>query len=88
MIKLMVPAGVAVFAALAASNPHEDSHARALIDHARQKCGGTLAGALCGSVAALATRGVSYEDHLFYSTARLGPVETMGALGQVVVVSE
>jgi|AGTN01.1.fsa_nt_gi hypothetical protein len=88
MIKLMVPAGVAVFGVLAATNPHEDRHARAMIEHARQGCGGEVARALCGGATALATLGVSYEDHLLYSTARLGSVETLGVLGQVLVVGE
>lgn len=90
MIKVMVPAGVAVLGVLAATNPHEDGHARALVERAKQHCSesGQVGRALCGGATALATMGLDYNDHLLYSTARLGDVETVGALGQVVVVRE
>lgn len=90
MIKVMVPAGVAVLGVLAATNPHEDGHVRALVERAKQHCadGGQVGRTLCGGATALATLGLRYDDHLLYSTARLGEVETVGALGQVIVVRE
>lgn len=90
MIKVMVPAGLAILAVLAATNPHEDGHARALVERAKQHCsdGGQVGSALCGGAAAVATLGMAYDDHLLYSTARLGDVETIGALGQVMVIRE
>lgn len=82
MIKLMVPA-VAVFAALAATNPHQDAHARQMVAFARQTCG-----LLCGGAVALASPAVEYNDHLLFSTAQLGDTQTLGVLGKVLVVKE
>ncbi|HTH18242.1 MAG TPA: hypothetical protein VL974_16410 [Magnetospirillum sp.] len=90
MLKVIVPAGaVLIVAGLAATNPHEDAHARALVQNARKTCGDVaIAKALCGGAVALASVGLRYEDHLFYSTARLGDVHTLGVAGQVMVLSE
>lgn len=82
MIKIMVPT-MAVLVALAATNPREDAHARQMVVSARQHCG-----LLCGGVVALASPAVEYDDHLLFSTARLGDTQTVGALGRVVVVTE
>lgn len=81
---------LALFAALAASNPREDHHARRLVEHAGQHCGraGDLGRLMCGGMATLATAGMEYRDHVVFSTARLGSVETLGVLGQVLVVTE
>lgn len=89
MIKVMVPAAIALLAALAATNPREDAHARAMVEHAKQRCGDAeIARLLCGGATALASLGVVYDDHLLYSTARLGDTETVGVMGRVVLVSE
>lgn len=85
MLKLMVPAAAVVLAVLAATNPREEAHARAMVQHARQACGDGVR-LLCGGLASLATLAIDYDDHLLYSTARVGEVETIGVLGQVVVV--
>lgn len=90
MLKVMVPAGAAVMlAALAATNPDQTAHTRALVDHAKQSCGSNLlVKEVCGGFAGLAGLGLSYDDHLFYSTAHVGEIETVGVLGRVMVVSE
>lgn len=81
---------LALFAALAASNPKEDDHARRIVDHARQGCerAGDLGKLMCGGVAVLATTGMEYADHMVFSTARLGDTETLGVLGRVMVVRD
>ncbi len=90
MLKIMVPAGAAAFLlALAATNPSEDAHTRAMVEHARGTCGDAqLVKGLCGGIASLAA-GLSlhYEDHLLYSTAELGDIRTLGLLGRVMVIS-
>lgn len=90
MIKLVGLAALILFAAMAATNPHEDGHARAMVERAEQSCtgGGEIGSALCGGAASLATMGIHYEDHLIYSTARLGGVETFGMLGQVFIINK
>jgi hypothetical protein len=89
MIKLMAPAAVGVLAVLAATNPHEDAHARAMVNHSQQGCGdNAMARLMCGGATALASLGVVYDDYLLFSIARLGRTETVGVLGQVVVVSD
>lgn len=90
MIKVAVPSAVAAMVvAMAATNPHEDAHARAIIAHSQQNCGDNkLSRLLCGGATALASLGLVYDDHLLFSTARLGHTETVGALGQVFVVKE
>lgn len=89
MIKLMVPAAAGVLAVLAATNPREDAHARAMVSHSQKTCGDNqMARLLCGGATALASLGVAYDDHLLFSTARLGKTETVGVLGQVVVIRE
>ncbi|MBC7907987.1 MAG: hypothetical protein H7Y60_14750 [Rhodospirillaceae bacterium] len=89
MIKLMVPAAAGVLAMLAATNPHEDAHARAMVSNSQQGCGdNAMTRLLCGGATALASLGVVYDDYLLFSTARLGQTKTVGALGQVVVIKE
>ncbi|MBC7952256.1 MAG: hypothetical protein H7Z12_10630 [Rhodospirillaceae bacterium] len=89
MIKLMVPAAAGVMAVLAATNPHEDAHARAMVSHSQKGCGdNAMARLMCGGATALASLGVAYDDYLLFSTARLGHTETVGVLGQVVVIKE
>jgi hypothetical protein len=89
MLKLMVPAAAGMLAVMAATNPREDDHARAMVSHAQAGCGSSkLSQLLCGGATALASLGVAYNDHLLYSTARLGNTETVGAFGQVFVVKE
>ncbi|MEW5729724.1 MAG: hypothetical protein AB1918_17980 [Pseudomonadota bacterium] len=82
--------GLALFAALAASNPREEHHARRMVERASQDCGraGDLGRLMCGGMASLATAGMEYRDHVVFSTARLGSVETLGVLGRVLVVAE
>ncbi len=82
--------GLALFAVLAASNPREDHHVRRLVEVARQDCdgGGDLGRLACGGLARLAAAGMDYQDHVLYSTARLGATETVGVLGQVLVVAD
>lgn len=78
---------LSAFALLAATNPHEDQHARALIEHARQGCADNALGKLlCGGMAALAAPSIGYGDHLVFSTASLGQSESIGFLGRVFVM--
>jgi hypothetical protein len=80
---------LALLAVLAATNPDEPAHARAVVAHAKDACADNGAvRALCGGLASLATLAVAYDDHVLYSTARIGEVKTVGALGRVVVLSE
>lgn len=90
MLKVALPTGLAaVLAVLAASNPSETAHTRALVDHAKRNClDNRVVREMCGGFASLAGLALTYDDHLFYSTAHVGNVETVGALGRVVVVSE
>jgi hypothetical protein len=89
MIKVLVPAVLALLAVMAATNPDEPAHARAMISHAKGACTDNgMVRALCGGLASLATLAVAYDDHLLFSTARIGDMKTIGALGRVVVVSE
>lgn len=90
MIKVIVAvAAVAVLAVLAATNPDETAHTRAMVAHAKQTCWDTrMAKVVCGGAVSLASLALSYDDHLLYSTAHLGHVETLGLLGRVTVVSE
>lgn len=88
MIKT-VALGLAAFAALAATNPRQNAHAKVMIAHADKICGGeTMGRFLCGGLTALASAGIEYDDRLMFSTARLGEVETIGILGQVVVLGQ
>lgn len=90
MLKIAVPAGLALaLAVLAATNPSEQAHIRALVEHARANClDNRLVREMCGGVASLATLALHYDDHLFYSTASIGGIRTIGVLGHVTVVSE
>ncbi|MGE5477564.1 MAG: hypothetical protein ACM3Q1_12970 [Bacteroidales bacterium] len=90
MLKVALPAGLAaLLAVLAASNPPETAHARALVEHAKKNClNNNLVREMCGGVASLATLALAYDDHMFYSTAHVGNVNTFGLLGRVMVVSE
>lgn len=90
MLKLALPTGLAaVLAVLAASNPSETAHTRALVDHARHTClDNRLVKDVCGGFASLASLALAYDDHLFYSTAHVGKVETVGVFGRVMVLSE
>lgn len=90
MLKLAFPACAALLVAvMAATNPDETAHARALVNHAKQNCwDNSLAREMCGGMASLANLTLSYDDHLFYSTARVGDVDTLGLFGRVMVVSE
>ncbi|MBX9635885.1 MAG: hypothetical protein K2X44_12960 [Magnetospirillum sp.] len=88
MIKLMVSA-VGLLAVLAATNPHEDAHARAMVRHSQKSCSdNAMARFLCGGATALASLGVAYDDYLLFSTARLWQTETVGFLGYVSVVKD
>lgn len=80
---------LALFAALAASNPREDDHARRMVEHSRDGCrqAGELGRLMCGGATMLATAGMDYRDHIVFSTARLGEVETVGVLNRVVVTT-
>lgn len=89
MIKLMAPAAAGMLAVLAVTNPHQDAHARAMVNHAQKGCGdNAMARLVCGGATALASLGVAYDDYLLFSTARLGDTETLGVLGQVLVITE
>lgn len=90
MLKLAIPTGAALLVtAMAATNPDETAHVRALVDHAKRNCwDSSLAREMCGGMASLASLALSYDDHLLYSTARVGSVDTVGVLGRVMVVSE
>lgn len=91
MMKAMVPAGVAALAlaVLAATNPDESAHTRAMVAHAKQTCwDNRMAKVVCGGVVSFASLALAYDDHLLYSTAHLGNVETLGLFGRVMVVSE
>lgn len=90
MLKVALPAGFAAFlAVLAASNPPEAAHARALVEHAKKNClNNSVVREMCGGVASLATLALAYDDHMFYSTAHVGNVNTVGLLGQVFVSAE
>lgn len=82
-----VALGLAAFAALAATNPRQPAHVKAMVGHAEENCGGEAMGRfLCGGLATLASAGVDYDDRLVFSTSRLGGIETIGILGQVVVL--
>lgn len=91
MLRILAPLGAAgVLVALAATNPPESAHTRAMVDHARATCGDArLLKGVCGGLASVAA-GLSlhYEDHLLYSTAELGDIRTLGLFGRVMVVSE
>lgn len=90
MLKVALPTGLAaMLAVLAASNPSETAHTRALVDHAKRNClGNPLAKEVCGGFASLASLALAYDDHLFYSTAHVGNVETVGVVGRVFVVEQ
>lgn len=91
MMKAMVPAGVAALAlaVLAATNPDETAHTRAMVAYAKQTClDSRMVKAMCGGAMSLASLALAYDDHLLYSTAHLGNVETLGVFGRVMVVSE
>lgn len=86
MIKSLTLA-LAAFAALAATNPKQDDHARKLVEHAQQGCAENALGKLlCGGMAALSTPAIEFTDNIVFSTARLGDAETVGVLGRVMVV--
>lgn len=87
MLKLALPIGLAAFmAVLAASNPSETAHTRALVDHAKHTClDNRLVKEMCGGMASLASLALTYDDHLFYSNAHVGHVDTFGVLGKVFV---
>lgn len=86
MSKLAIIA-LSLFAILAATNPREDEHARALIGHARQGCADSALGKLlCGGMAALASPSIDYRDHMAFSTAGLGDSQSIGVLGRVFIV--
>ncbi|HLO75954.1 MAG TPA: hypothetical protein VK196_05805 [Magnetospirillum sp.] len=91
MMKAAVPAGVAtlLLAVLAATNPSEPAHTRALVEHAKKSClDNRLVKEMCGGVASLASLALIYEDHMLYSTAHVGDLETVGVLGRVMVVRD
>ena len=91
MFRFLAPAGAAgVLFALAATNPPETAHVRAVVDHARGNCGDSrVIKGLCGGLASLAAdMSLRYEDHLLYSTAQVGDIQTVGIFGRVVVLSE
>lgn len=89
MLKMMIVAVVGLLVAALATNPDETAHSRAMVQHVKAKCAdNTMARALCGGVASLATMGVVYEDHILYSSARMGEIETLGVFGKVMVVDE
>lgn len=90
MLKIALPAGLAaVLVVLAASNPSETAHTRALVGYAKHNClDNRLVKEMCGGFASLASFALVYDDHLFYSTAHVGNVETVGVLGRVTVVNE
>lgn len=90
MFKLALPAGLAtLMAVLAASNPSETAHTRALVDRAKRSClDNRVVKEMCGGMASLASLALTYDDHLFYSTAHVGNVDTVGFLGQVFVAQD
>lgn len=89
MLKIAVVTVVALLVAALATNPDEAAHSRAMVQYVKNKCANdVMARALCGGMASLATMGVAYQDHILYSSARMGEIETVGAFGKVVVVSE
>lgn len=91
MMRVLAPLGAAcVLVAMAATNPAETAHTRAMVEHARATCGDAqLLKGVCGGLASVAA-GLSlhYDDHLLYSTAELGKTRTLGLFGRVIVVSE
>lgn len=91
MIKVMWPAGATalLLAVLVASNPDETAHTRAMVAYAKQTClDNRMVKAMCGGAMSLASLALTYDDHLLYSTAHLGEIETFGVFGRVMVVSE
>ena len=89
MLKMVVAGTVLLLAVLAATNPSETAHTRALVEHAKRSCADNrFIREMCGGVASLASLALEYDDHLFFSTARVGTMKTLGVLGHVYMVSE
>lgn len=90
MLKMVVPAAAGLLlAALAATNPSETAHTRALVEHAKKRCiDNRFVRGMCGGIASLASLALQYDDHLFFSNARVGDSETLGVLGHVYFLSE
>lgn len=87
MLKMVVPAGAALLlVVLAATNPSETAHTRALVEHAKNGCvDNNFIREMCGGVASLASLTLDYDDHLFFSSARIGGMKTLGVLGHVYI---
>ena len=88
IFKVAAALPVALAVGLAVTNPTEEQHQREMVSHLRANC---LSAAQSRPRCGAALKGmaqVELDDHLFFSTARAGGVETFGALGSVVVVSE
>lgn len=89
MLKMVVAGTALLLAVLAATNPSETAHTRALVEHAKQSCADNrFIREMCGGVASLASLTLEYDDHLFFSNARVGGLKTLGVLGHVYTISE
>jgi hypothetical protein len=91
MLKVWTAAIVALsFAAvLAATNPTDGDHRRVVVERSRASCSNTLfIKALCGDVLDYAASHLRYDDWRLFSIGQVGPMETFGVLGTVVVVRE
>lgn len=86
LVGSMMALGVAS-AGLAATVPGAEAHRRTVVDHIALRCGeSSFVKALCGGVISFAAANLHYQDFRLFSVGRIGEVETLGALGAVVVV--